>query len=50
MKVEKSLDKCPDKNAKISFTLTSYIKEEIKQDEVSHKSDKEQDSDMSMMN
>ena len=26
MKYEKQLEKCPDKNAKLTFTLTAYIK------------------------
>jgi hypothetical protein len=30
LKVEKLLDKCPDKNAKLTFILTGYLKEEVK--------------------
>jgi hypothetical protein len=42
MKIEKTLEKCPDKNAKLIFTVSGYAKEEINQDDVSHKSDCEQ--------
>ena len=36
--VERNLDKCPDKNAKLTLELSAYAKEEIKQDQISHKS------------
>lgn len=38
MKFEKNLEKCPDKNAKLTFTLTGYVIEEISQDIISNKS------------
>lgn len=38
MVLERSLEKCPDQNAKLSFTLSAYIKEEIQPDAVSMKS------------
>ena len=37
--MEKSLEKCPDKNAKLTFNLSAYIREEIVEpDTISHKS------------
>ena len=38
MKVEKNLDRCPDKHAKIVLELTGYMKQEISQDAVSQAS------------
>ena len=38
VKMEKTLDKCPDKNAKLNFTLSAYIKEEIQADNISERS------------
>lgn len=38
--IEKNLEKCPDKNAKLTLELTGYMKQEIKPDAVSHKSNK----------
>lgn len=39
LEVVRSLEKCPDKNAKISLQLTAYMKEEIAPDKVSGQSD-----------
>ena len=38
--LQKNLDKCPDKNAKLTLQLTGYMKEQIKPDAVSQKSNK----------
>ena len=43
MVFEKPLEKCPDKNAKLNFTLQCYMKEEIEPDQVSHRSQKTYD-------
>jgi hypothetical protein len=37
--VEKLLEKCPDKNAKLTFILTCYMKEEVQKDQVSQRSE-----------
>lgn len=50
VKLEKPLDKCPDKNAKLSFTLTAYIKEEVQPDNVSLRSSTSATNNMSMLN
>ena len=49
IKLDKSLDKCPDKNAKLSFTLTAYIKEEVQPDNVSMRSSTSAANNMSML-
>ncbi len=36
--IEKTLEKCPDKNAKLTIELSGFLKQEIKPDAVSHKS------------
>lgn len=33
------LEKCPDKNAKLTFVLTCYLKEEVQKDQVSQRSE-----------
>ena len=38
LNVVKPLEKCPDKNAKLSFRLTAYMREEVQPDAVSGKS------------
>ena len=38
LKVEVNLDRCPDKNAKISLELTGYMKSEISSDAISQAS------------
>ena len=47
--MEKSLDKCPDKNAKMTFTLSAYIKEEVQPDNVSQRSKVSEDNNMSIL-
>lgn len=49
VKMEKTLDKCPDKNAKLSFTLSAYIKEEIQADNISERSKATEGHNMSML-
>ena len=49
MKMQKGLDKCPDKNAKMSFTLSVYIKEEVQPDNVSERSYATNSNNMSML-
>lgn len=44
-RLEKSLEKCPDKNAKLTFVLKGYLKEEIEADTISQKSNKTYDMD-----
>jgi len=43
MEFEKPLEKCPDKNAKLNFSLQCYMKEEITPDMVSQRSQKTYD-------
>ena len=47
--MEKSLDKCPDKNAKMSFTLSAYIKEEVQPDNVSQRSEATSANNLSIL-
>lgn len=49
VKVDRPLDKCPDKNAKLSFVLTAYIKEEVQPDNVSLRSEASSANNMSML-
>jgi hypothetical protein len=43
------LEKCPDKNAKMTFTVEAYMKEEIQPDAVSLRSVNTPTNEMSMM-
>ena len=43
------MDKCPDKNAKLNFTLSAYIKEEVSPDAVSQASNSSNANNMSMI-
>jgi hypothetical protein len=47
--LEKTLDKCPDKNAKLSITLSAYIKEEVQPDTVSQRSSGTISNDVSIL-
>jgi len=48
MDYEKPLEKCPDKNAKLSFSLQCYMKEEITADMVSQRSQKTYDMEAAL--
>ena len=47
--MEKPLDKCPDKNAKLIFTLSAYIREEIQADNISQRSEATTSNNLSIL-